>query len=89
MKLARVNNTGGNMVLDRVSQGAQGVSMPTTSVNKAAIAVANTPIERSVLVDAFNAVRWAVIMAEGQRHFRGIFLFASVFARKYFRSDIY
>jgi len=61
-KLASVNNTGGNMVLDCLSQGAQGVSIPTIRVNTAEPPVANMPIKRSVLVDAFNAVRWAVIM---------------------------
>lgn len=32
-KLANVNNTGGNMTLDCLSHGAQGVSMPTPKIN--------------------------------------------------------
>ena len=62
MKVANVNNTGGNLVSDCLSQGAQGVSMPKPRVNIPAPAVANPPIKSNVPIDAFCAVRWAVII---------------------------
>jgi len=55
-KLAAVNKTGGNMISDCLSQGAQGVSIPTPRVKMPAPAVANIPIKSNVLTDAFIAV---------------------------------
>ena len=56
-KLANVNNTGGNMALDCLSQGAQGVSMPTPRVNTPAPNVASAPIKINDLAEAFKAFR--------------------------------
>ena len=56
-KLASVNNSGGNIVSDCLSQGAHGVSMPNPRVNTPAPIVANIPIKSNVLMDAFSAIR--------------------------------
>jgi hypothetical protein len=56
-KLANVNNMGGNMALDCLSQGAQGVSMPTPRVNTPAPNVASAPIKINGLAEAFKAFR--------------------------------
>ena len=62
-KLARVNSRGGNLELDCLSQGAQGVSIPRPKVITPAPTVANPPIKSNVLIDALSAVRLAVIMS--------------------------
>ena len=62
MKLARVNNRGGNIVSDCLSQGAHGVSIPNPRVNNPAPTVANIPIKSNVLTEAFSAIRWVVII---------------------------
>ena len=61
-KLASVNNMGGNIVSDCLSQGAHGVSMPTPRVKTPAPTVANAPINSNVLMEACRAIRWAMIM---------------------------
>ena len=66
MKLASVNNTGGNMMSDCLSQGAQGVSMPTPKVNTPAPIVAIAPIKSNVLMEFFSAMIWAEIMLTRQ-----------------------
>ncbi len=57
-KLAIVNNRGGNIVSDCLSQGAHGVSMPSPRVNTPAPTVANVPIRSNVLMEDFSAIKW-------------------------------
>ena len=61
-KLANVNNTGGNMVLDCLSHGAHGVSMPTPKVNTPAPNVASAPMKSNGLAEALKAFRYVPIM---------------------------
>jgi len=56
-KVANVNNTGGNIVLDCLSQGAHGVSIPKPRINTAAPVVANPPIKNNAEADFFRAIR--------------------------------
>ena len=56
-KVANVNNTGGNMVSDCLSQGAHGVSIPKPRINTAAPVVANPPIKNNVEEDSLRAMR--------------------------------
>jgi len=56
-KVASVNNTGGNIVSDGLSQGAQGVSMLKPRVKTAAPIVASVPINTSVETDSLRAMR--------------------------------
>ena len=53
-KLANVNNKGGNIVFDFLSQGAQGVSMPVPNVSTPAPKAANAPIKSRVFVEFFK-----------------------------------
>ena len=64
-KVANVNNTGGNLVSDCLSQGAQGVFIPKPRVKMPAPTVAKLPIKSNVLIDAFCAVRWAATITAG------------------------
>lgn len=46
------------MISDGLSQGAQGVSIPTPNVNTPAPPAANAPINSNVRMEAFNALKW-------------------------------